>query len=67
MSALINDLLDLSRVSRGRLRRESVNLTELALATVAELQRKDSACRVVFEIAEGLSATADRHLVKLVL
>jgi signal transduction histidine kinase len=67
MSTLINDLLDLSRVSRGALQKESINLTELARSIVADLQSKEPARKVAIDIAEGLSATADRRLVTIVL
>jgi signal transduction histidine kinase len=67
MSTLIDDLLDLSRVTRGPLRKQSVNLTEVARGILSELQRKDPDRNVAFEIEDGLSATADRRLVKLVL
>ncbi len=67
MSTLINDLLDLSRVSRGALQKESINLTELARGIVADLQSKEPGRKVAIEIAEGLSTTADRRLVAIVL
>jgi len=67
MSTLINDLLDLSRVSRGALQKESINLTEVARSIVADLQSREPARKVAVDIAEGLSATADRRLVTIVL
>lgn len=67
MSALIDDLLDLSRVNRGTLKKELVNLTGLARGIVGDFQQKDSARKVAVEIADGLSATADRRLVTMVL
>jgi signal transduction histidine kinase len=67
MSTLINDLLDLSRVSRGALKKEAIDLTALARGLVADLQSKDSARQVAIEIEDGLTVTADRRLVTLVL
>jgi light-regulated signal transduction histidine kinase (bacteriophytochrome) len=67
MSALIDDLLGLSRVSRPVPRKELVNLTELARSVVAELQNKEPGRKVVIEIAEGLSARADPSLITIVL
>ncbi|MGB8831977.1 MAG: ATP-binding protein, partial [Candidatus Sulfotelmatobacter sp.] len=67
MSTLINDLLDLSRVSRGALQKEAINLTELARGIIAGLQSSEPARKVAVDIAEGLSATADRRLVTIVL
>jgi len=67
MSTLINDLLDLSRVSRAALQKESINLTELARGIVADLQSKEPERKVAIEIADGLSAVADRRLLTIVL
>jgi signal transduction histidine kinase len=67
MSTLIDDLLDLSRVTRGPLRKQVINLTEVARGILSEFQRKDSERSVALEIEDGLSATADRRMVKLVL
>jgi signal transduction histidine kinase len=67
MSMLINDLLDLARVSRGALTKELINLTELAHDIVSDLQSKDPARKVAVEIPDGLSATADKRLVKIVI
>jgi signal transduction histidine kinase len=67
MSTLINDLLDLSRVSRSALQKESIDLTYLARGIVADLQSKAPARKVAIDISEGLSATADRRLVTIVL
>jgi light-regulated signal transduction histidine kinase (bacteriophytochrome) len=67
MSTLINDLLDLSRVSRGAVQKESINLTEVARGIVADLHSKEPERKVAIEIADGLSAVADRRLVTIVL
>lgn len=67
MSTLINDLLDLSRVNRVALQKDSINLTELARGIVADLQSKEPERKVAIEIAEGLSAVADSRLVTIVL
>ena len=67
MSTLIDDLLDLSRVSRGTLKKELVNLSDVARGIVADFKQKDSARKVAVEIADGLSAIADRRLVTMVL
>jgi light-regulated signal transduction histidine kinase (bacteriophytochrome) len=67
MSAVINDLLDLSRIGRGVLRKESISLTELARNIVTELQRKDPLRKVVIEIEDGLFATCDSPFVTVAL
>jgi signal transduction histidine kinase len=67
MSSLINDLLELSRVSRRALNKERIDLTALARGVVAELQDKDSSRRVAVDIADGLSITGDRSMLTIFL
>jgi signal transduction histidine kinase len=67
MSRLMNDLLDMSRVSRSALEKESIDLTELARSIVANFQSREPARKVAIDIAEGLSATGDRRLITIVL
>jgi light-regulated signal transduction histidine kinase (bacteriophytochrome) len=67
MSKLINDLLELSRVSRGTLKKELIDLSELARGTVALFQREDPARKVTLDIADGLWATGDRRLIRAVI
>jgi len=66
MATLIDDLLNLSRISRSTLRREAVNLTELAHGTLAALRERDPARHVSIEIADGLQAHGDPHLIAIV-
>ena len=67
MSALIEDLLNLSRITRATLRREPVDLTGLAVGVVEELRRRDPARTVVVDVARGLTANGDRQLLRIVL
>ncbi|MGA9528636.1 MAG: ATP-binding protein [Terriglobales bacterium] len=67
MSALINDLLDLSRVSRGALRKELVNLSTIAHCIIGSRQAKSPLRHVAVEISGGLRAIADKRLITLVL
>jgi light-regulated signal transduction histidine kinase (bacteriophytochrome) len=67
MSRLMNVLLDMSRVSRSALEKESIDLTELARSIVANFQSREPARKVAIDIAEGLSATGDRRLITIVL
>jgi light-regulated signal transduction histidine kinase (bacteriophytochrome) len=67
MSQLINDLLDLSRVSRTLLRKEPISLTELARGVVAELQNSEPERQVAVQIADGISASGDGRLMTIVL
>lgn len=67
MGLLIEDLLQLSRVSRGELRQETVDLTRLARAIVYELQQTQPDRRVRVEIADGLQARGDPRLLEVAL
>jgi signal transduction histidine kinase len=67
MSELIDDLLQLSRISRTELRRERVDVSQLARVVVARL-RTDQPERVVEVVIEpGLVTRADPRLLEIVL
>jgi light-regulated signal transduction histidine kinase (bacteriophytochrome) len=67
MSGLIDDLLNLSRMSRVVLRKEPIDLTALARGVVAELREREPARRVAIEIGDGLTARGDTRLTNFVL
>jgi light-regulated signal transduction histidine kinase (bacteriophytochrome) len=67
MANLIDDLLKLSRLTRGELNLATVDLSALARMVAAELQKSQPQRQVAFHIAEGLIATGDPNLVKVVL
>lgn len=67
MAQLIDDLLDLSRFTRGHIRREPVDLSALARGIAADLQRGQPHRQVEFVIAPGAAADADSHLVRTLL
>jgi signal transduction histidine kinase len=67
MSTLIDDLLELSRISRHVLRRERVDLGEVANAVIAELRQRDPDRLVEVTVEAGLSADADSRLAAIVL
>jgi signal transduction histidine kinase len=66
MSSLIEDLLDLSRITRKEMYLELVDLSGLASEVAAELKKTQPERRVDFTIAPGLTGTGDRALLKLV-
>jgi PAS domain S-box-containing protein len=67
MDQLIDDLLKLSRVSRGEMRRQEVNLSVLTEAIAAELKRYEPGRAVEFAIAPDLRAHGDERLLRLVM
>ncbi len=67
MGKLIDDILELSYVSRHGLKREHVDLTRIARRIATSLQEHAPERSVRFEIAEGLAATGDERLLEIVL
>jgi PAS domain S-box-containing protein len=67
MSELIDDLLELSRVSRHELKREKVNLSSLARVVTSDLARQSTSRAVTVEIEPGLTAECDARLLRVVL
>jgi light-regulated signal transduction histidine kinase (bacteriophytochrome) len=67
MGVMIDDLLDLSRLSRREMRHEQVDLSPLAGNVADDLRRVEPGRRARFAIAEGLSATGDTGLLRAVL
>jgi len=67
MSQLIDDLLNLSRISRTEMHYEEVNLTAIAKAIAAELQKTQPERQVEFVIGENIVARGDLHLLSIVL
>ena len=67
MATLIDDLLSLSRVTRGELQVREVDLSALAAAAAADLQKSDPAREVSFTISPDLVVRADPGLLRIVL
>ena len=67
MGQLIDDLLDLSRMTRSEMRRESVDLSDLAKSFAEELKRSQPERRVEFLIEGGLLVEGDKSLLRVVL
>lgn len=67
MAGLIDDLLRLSRVTRAELRREQVDLSELARAVLARLQGAQPDREVELVVQAGLVTEADPRLLDVVL
>ncbi|MCI0717868.1 MAG: PAS domain S-box protein, partial [Acidobacteria bacterium] len=67
MAALIDDLLNLSRVTRAEIQRETVDLSAAAHTIAFELEAREPHRSVEFNIAERLVATGDPRLLGLAL
>ncbi|HET9906552.1 MAG TPA: PAS domain S-box protein [Anaerolineales bacterium] len=67
MDRLIDDMLNLSRVTRAPLKSAPVNLTKLAEDIAAELRQYDTNRNVNFVIAQNLRSNGDPRLLQIVL
>jgi light-regulated signal transduction histidine kinase (bacteriophytochrome) len=67
MGQLINDLLELSRMTRSEILREPVDLSALARAILAELRKGQPERQVTVRIVDGLVADGDPRLLRVVL
>src|SRR3984885_11154753 len=67
MGQLIDDLLNLSRVSRGEMSKELVDLSKMAHEVAEELQATAPQRDAEFVVADGLIAETDPRLLRIVL
>jgi len=67
MSALIDDMLELSRIARAPLRKSTLDVTELARRLLARLAKEHPDRNVDIDVAPGLLLYADPHLMGMVL
>ena len=67
MGILIDDLLNLSRITRAEMSSEVVDLSQLAVEIARELRAEDPGRKAEFSIAKDLRAKGDPHLVQVVL
>jgi signal transduction histidine kinase len=67
MAQLIDDMLDLSRVTRAEIRREAIDLSALARNVGAELYKSESGRAIEFSVTEGLVAEGDARLLRIAL
>lgn len=67
MGELIDDMLNLSRVTRSEMRPATVNLSSLAQIVAARLKKSEPQRQVEFVIAEGLFAKGDERLLRVAL
>jgi signal transduction histidine kinase len=67
MAALIDDLLDLSRVSRAELRRERVDFSGLARMVLSDLEHAEPERRVESIVDPGVEVEGDPRLLRVIL
>ncbi|KIE17013.1 hypothetical protein DS62_07230, partial [Smithella sp. SC_K08D17] len=66
MADLIEDMLQLSRITRMEMNIEKVNLTLIARSVMSELQKSQPRRHVEISIADSLEDTADLRLMRIV-
>jgi signal transduction histidine kinase len=67
MCQLVDDLLNLARVTRMEMRRERVDLSAMARGIAAELEARDPGRQDVFQIWDGLETYGDSGLLRSAL
>jgi PAS domain S-box-containing protein len=67
MGELIDDLLDLSRVTRREMRHEHVDLSALATTVIGDLTKAQPPRDIEVQIAAGLVGRGDAHLLRVLL
>lgn len=67
MAMLIDDLLNLSRVTRAEMHRERIDLSGMALAIAGDLRSGDPNRDTDFVVAPNMNAVGDTRLVRVVL
>ncbi len=67
MGMLIDDLLNLSRMTRAEIRKERFNISTLAHSVVESLKEAHAKRSIEFRIEDGLEANADPRLLRVVL
>src|SRR5581483_8874320 len=67
MDRLIEDLLHLSRISRGDMHRQLVDISAMARAIAGNLQAAEPSRSVEISIAPGLTAQGDARLLRIAL
>jgi PAS domain S-box-containing protein len=67
MAQLIDDLLNLARVTRAEMRHEVVDLGALAKIILADLQSADPERHVACVVGEGIIGSGDSRLLRVVL
>ena len=67
MGVLIDDLLNLARVTRAEMHRENIDLSKMASDVAKELQAAEPDRRVTVKVGKGLAVDGDNRLVRVAL
>jgi PAS domain S-box-containing protein len=67
MAMLIDDLLNLARVTRAEMHRETIDLTKMASDIARDLRRAEPNRQIAVKIDDSLTANGDHRLVRVAL
>ena len=67
MAQLIDDLIELARLTRQPLRRQNIDLSQMVREALAEVRQSDPDRVLVTDITPGLTANADPRLMRVVI
>jgi PAS domain S-box-containing protein len=67
MGALIDDLLDLARVTRAEIQLQRVDLSSLSRSILSDLKQSQPERHCELSVQEGLEGVADRQLIRIAL
>lgn len=67
MGRLIDDLLALSRVTRGKIKKSATDISALAWQVIEELKANEEDKSIEFNVTPNLTAECDEHLIEVVL
>jgi light-regulated signal transduction histidine kinase (bacteriophytochrome) len=67
MAQIVDDLLNLSRVTRAEIKPGIVDLSEIASSLAYELQQNEPSRQAEFDISSGISVYADLGLMNIVM
>lgn len=67
MGILIDDLLNLSRVTRAEMKYEPVDLSAIAVSIASEFKKRDEQRQVEWSIDQGMQTFGDTRLLQIVL
>ncbi|MGA8030327.1 MAG: ATP-binding protein [Bryobacteraceae bacterium] len=67
MSGLIDDLLNLSRITRSEMRKQEFNLSEIVSSVAAELEKKEPERAVEFVVEQDLFVNGDLRLLRIAI
>ena len=67
LAALVGDLLELSRLSKAKMKVETLNLSELVLSILKKYQEKDTERQVEVVVPKKVESRGDRRLLTAVL